>query len=282
MMKDFAAFILSHGRPNNIRTFDTLRKHGYTGDIFIIIDDQDDKADEYTKAYGSIVKQFNKQEYIESADEGDITGDHRAPLFARNATFDIAKELGIKYFIQLDDDYSNFSFRFDCRGTYKHKTTRNLDHILEVLLDFYKNTPTTSLALAQGGDFIGGVEGTFAKSVTLKRKAMNSFLCSTERPFKFVGKLNDDVNTYVTLGSRGVLFFTFNHLSLQQAQTQKNEGGMTDIYLASGTYMKSFISVMMHPSSVKITMMGNVDLRIHHMVSWNKTCPKIIREEHKK
>ena len=34
------------------------------------------------------------------------------------------------------------------------------------------------------------------------------FFCKTDRPFKFVGRMNDDVNTYVSLGDKGNLFFT--------------------------------------------------------------------------
>ena len=39
--KNYAVFILSHGRPDNVITYQTLRKCGYTGRIFIIVDDED-------------------------------------------------------------------------------------------------------------------------------------------------------------------------------------------------------------------------------------------------
>ena len=32
-MEDFAIFILTHGRPNNVITYNTLKTSGYTGDI---------------------------------------------------------------------------------------------------------------------------------------------------------------------------------------------------------------------------------------------------------
>lgn len=56
-------------------------------------------------------------------------------------------------------------------------------------------------------------------------------------PFKFFGKINEDVNTYTLLGSRGNLFFQIPHVSLNQVTTQQSNGGMTDIYLDSGTYV---------------------------------------------
>ena len=35
---DFAVFILTHGRANNVKTYATLRNSGYTGKIYLILD----------------------------------------------------------------------------------------------------------------------------------------------------------------------------------------------------------------------------------------------------
>ena len=111
---------------------------------------------------------------------------------------------------------------------------------------------------------------------------MNSFICSTDRPFKFIGAMNEDVNTYTTLGSRGELFFTYTSVQLNQAATQSQKGGITDMYLKYGTYTKSFTTVMMMPSSVKVTMMSTSNPRLHHKIKWNNTVPKILSEEQRK
>ena len=52
---------------------------------------------------------------------------------------------------------------------------------------------------------------------------MNSFFCSTKRPFKFLGTINEDVNIYTRLGSIGDLFFTVPNVSLKQTDTQSNK-----------------------------------------------------------
>ncbi|EFC6976332.1 hypothetical protein DFZ72_21860 [Escherichia coli] len=39
MRDDFCAFILTHGRPDKVLTYRTLRRAGYTGKIFIVVDD---------------------------------------------------------------------------------------------------------------------------------------------------------------------------------------------------------------------------------------------------
>ena len=153
------------------------------------------------------------------------------------------------------------------------------------MLDFYINSNVTTIAMSQGGDFIGG-EGsgvaTKYKKGEFSRKAMNSFFCSTDRPFKFMGRINEDVNAYVSLGSTGSLFLTYPRIRLEQKQTQANSGGLTDIYLDLGTYIKSFYSVMYAPSCVKITEIGVSNRRLHHKIKWKNAVPMIMSESFKK
>lgn len=280
---DFCAMILTHGRPDRVYTFDTLRKHGYTGDIYLVIDDQDEAGDEYRRRYGDRVLTFSKAEVAPTFDEGDNFPGYRGVIYARNACFDLARQVGKTYFIQLDDDYLDFRYKTDDLGAFIHKDDiRDLDAIFGHLVECFKAMPVLSIALAQGGDFIGGADGSFATSRKPRRKAMNSFICSTERPFPFFGRINEDVNVYTTLGFRGGLFFTVCDLALQQKQTQSNAGGMTELYLDAGTYVKSFYSILYMPSSVKIAEMGSTHRRLHHRISWDNTVPMILDEAHKK
>ena len=277
MNDDFAVFILTHGRPTNVITLRTLKNCGYTGKIFLIIDDEDKKADDYFKLYGQeMVIQFDKKKYADECDECNNFDERRTITMARNACFDIAKSLGLTYFMQLDDDYTQFKFRFTNKLGYEAKI-KSIDRVFNSFIEFYKSTSILSLAFSQGGDHIGGFTQT-----KLKRKCMNSFLCSTDRPFKFVGAMNEDVNTYTTLGSRGNLFFTFTSVQLDQKPTQSQAGGISDMYLKYGTYCKAFTTVMNMPSSVKISMLHSSNPRVHHAIIWGNTVPKIISEELKK
>lgn len=113
MPNNFAVFILTHGRPDRVVTYDTLKRLGYTGKIYIVIDDQDDKREQYIEKFGDKVIVFNKIETAKTFDQGDNFEDMRAIVYARNACFDIAYILGIKYFVELDDDYVSFDWRFD-------------------------------------------------------------------------------------------------------------------------------------------------------------------------
>ncbi|RTQ01285.1 hypothetical protein EKN38_12985 [Enterobacter sp. WCHEn045836] len=278
MREDFCAFILTNGRPEKVYTYNLLKRSGYTGKIFIVIDDEDKTREQYLEKFGDQVLIFSKEEIASRFDEADNFGDRRSIFYARNACFELARLVGCKYFIQFDDDYKEFQFRVDKNLDRTYRLIDNLDDVLSAMLDYYISIPATTIAMAQGGDFLGDSDN----AAWLKRKAMNSFICSVERSFAFMGRINEDVSTYATLGRRGELFMTIGAVQLLQQQTQKSDGGMTELYLASGTYVKSFYSVMFAPSCVKISLMGSTHKRIHHQVSWNNAAVKILHEKHKK
>ena len=280
-MDDFVIFILSHGRANNVHTFKTLKKHGYTGKIIVVIDNEDKTSEDYYKNFDN-VEMFDKEKISKTFDEADNFGDRRAIVYARNACFEIAKEKGYEYFIQMDDDYTGFNYRIYNENNPKPKTIKNLDSVFLALLDFYKKTPFATISMAQGGDFIGGKNNRMAQRPTIYRKCMNSFICSTKRPFKFIGRINEDVNTYTHEQSKGLLMGTIPMVSLTQKTTQKNKGGMTDIYLDNGTYVKSFYTVIFSPSCCTIKPMGDTNKRLHHSINWENAVPKIIKETLKK
>lgn len=278
---DFAVLILSHGRANNVVTVKTLRQSGYTGRIYIVIDDQDDQADLYRKIYGENVIQFSKEEEAEHSDVMDSDNDMRIVLYARNKCHDIAKQLGLTYFLELDDDYIGFEYRFAKGKKLKGYRLTNFDEVCDWMITFLETSGALTVAFAQGGDFLGGVESSVYKN-RLTRKAMNSFFCKTDRPFKFLGRINEDVNAYTLLGSQGGLFFTVGQIMLDQVQTQKNERGLTDVYLKYGTYVKSFYTVMCMPSAVTVSLMGASHKRMHHKIRWDNCVPQIISEKWRK
>lgn len=281
MRDDFAVFILSHGRPNKVITTKTLEKCGYSGKWYIVVDNEDSTISEYQSLYGTDkIIIFDKLKSSKTFDTFDLSDNRKTIVYARNECFNIAKSLGLKYFLELDDDYCRFEYRYEENEKLMTQLITNLDEVVDAMIDFLCDTNACSVAFAQGGDLIGGKDGPRFKK-KLIRKAMNSFFCCTDKPFKFVGRINEDVNTYTTLGSRGDLFFTLTILDLVQLPTQSNSGGMSDVYLDLGTYTKSFYSVMTAPSCVKIDMMGTSHKRIHHKIEWDNCCPKIISDRFK-
>lgn len=282
MRKDFCIFILTHGRPNNIKTWEILDEFKYTGERFLIVDSLDKTLPEYKKKYKDKVIVFSKEDAARKFDEGDNFRGLKGVVYARNVCFDIARDLGFKYFSQFDDDYSGFYLRFNSEYKYGVWRAECLNEVFENLIQFLEKSSALSVCMSQGGDHIGGGEGSFGEVITARRKAMNTFVCSVDRPFQTPGRMNEDVNLYTGLGFRGNLFFTIVNTQVNQIETQKNPGGMTEAYLETGTYIKTFYSVLRLPSCIKVSTIGNSHLRIHHKISWNNCVPMILRENHRK
>jgi hypothetical protein len=287
MRDDFAAFILTHGRPDNQITLRSLRRYGYTGPVYFVIDDEDETGDQYRELYGDQVLTFSKAAVADSFDMLDnIENRHGAVVYARNACWQLAKDAGVRYFIQLDDDYPSFLYRRPGRKDgqlgYHGWVIRSMDDVLTAMIDFVASTGADALCMSQGGDHMGGADASVAKCARLWRKAMNSFVLDVERPFPFHGRINEDVNAYVSLGALGRLLFTYTPLQLNQVATQSSEGGLTDVYLDLGTYVKSFYTVLVAPSCVTIKAMGRTSPRIHHRVSWRHAVPKILAETNRR
>jgi hypothetical protein len=278
----FAVFILTYGRSEKVYTYNTLKKQNYTGHIYLVCSDDDSQLEQYKNNYDNVIV-FKKEDYKDKFDIGDNFNDDRVVVYARNAVFDIANKLSIKYFIVLDDDYTQFRYTRNSKLEYltKSKHILNLDIAFKNLFYYYKSTNAKTLCIAQGGDFIGGENSRVFKN-KLTRKAMNFFLCSTDRPFNFIGRINEDVNTYVRLGTKGDIFLTICDLRLEQLDTQSNTGGLTEFYLDGGTYIKSFYTVLFSPSCTKINLMGNKHKRLHHMIKWNNAVPVLLNEKYKK
>lgn len=273
-MDKFAVFILCHGRPDYNNTYKTLKRSGYTGKIYIILDNLDNSIEEYIKKYGyENVFVFNKSWVAMESDSMNNFGDRRATLFVRNASFSIAKELGLDYFLVLDDDYGSFCHkREECE-----RTSKRLDEVFTMFVEYLINTKIKCIAFSQGGDHIGG----FNPNRLCKRKVMNSFFCVTDRPFEYYGTMNDDVNMYLCNGAKGDIYITFYPFMLHQEMTQVVQEGLTESYQKYGTYVKSFYSVMCSPNSCAIQLMGDKEMRLHHRIKWNNAVPCIINDKYK-
>lgn len=283
----FGALILSGSRPDRVVTADSLRKYGYTGPICIVVDSLDATLEEYQARFGKeSVVVFDKPTAALDVDAMDNEPHYRGVVYARNQAFRIAKELGWTHFIMLDDDYTDWRYCFGSDRKYRNPRVRRLDQVFASLTAFLDATPAHTICMSQGGDLLGGADGHMMKSINLgrngKRKAMNTFVCRTDRPFKFFGRLNEDVNAYVMLGAIGVLMFTTNIVKINQFQTQTNAGGLTELYRDSGTYVKSFYSVIGAPSCVRVYPLNTKYPRWHHRISWRYAVPKILPESARK
>lgn len=274
--KDFAVFILSHGRADTISTYRALRDGGYTGRTYVVIDNEDDQEELYRQKFGDDIIQFDKRDYLEKTDLGDLDTDRRIGVFARNFIQDEAKRLGYKFHLQLDDDVHGFTYRFAQGKVLRALHCSHLDEVFSGMVEYMKETPITSLSFALSAYNMGGVDGSINEGMT--RKTMTTFLMRADDVQYFHMRMNDDITTSLINGMRGKLYYSYLPIEVEVDKTQVKAGGMTDIYQKNGTYRKSFYSVMCCPSCVKVSAMGITDYRIHHTISWNNAVPKLLSE----
>ena len=281
MRDDFAVIIPTYGRAGRVYTIHSLRRQGYTGPIYLLCDDEDVQLEEYKSLHPGRVLVFSKKDYEGKFDKMDNFGRRNVVVYARNAIYDAAKSVGLRYIAVMDDDYRGFSYRVDKNYEYiSSRRIRSLDKVFDACINFLISSGVKTICSAQGGDFIGGADNySLAIKKEPKRKAMNLFFFDVENPMEFMGTINEDLTASIAEGIAGNVVLTTPLFSLEQHKTQTNAGGLTDIYLDLGTYVKSFYSVMYAPSAVKVsTLRGQRYVRFHHQVDWNACVPKILRE----
>ena len=280
---DYAVFILTHGRPELQHTYKSLRKYGYEGPVYFVVDDLDKTIDQYREKYGDKVVVFDKKEWQKKTDTMDAENRLDVVVYARNAVFQIARDLGYRYFVVLDDDYKNYEHRYEEDNKLKTITPKHLGRAFEASFKFLIDSGILCYSWEQGGDFIGGLNTRFRQRCV--RKIMNTYFFDAEKPVIFKGTINEDMVASLYHGMRGDVIISSCDMSIQQMQTQKQSGGLTDAYLYYGTYVKSFYAVIMNPSCVKVAAMGDPKsghYRMHHRVRYDLSCPVIISDKYKK
>ena len=111
-------------------------------------------------------------------------------------------------------------------------------------------------------------KNSFTDSQAIRARSVRRCLFLRKDPLRILGI----TNTKCRCGTQ----------ALHQKATQTNKGGMSDVYLDSGTYLKSFYSVIFAPSCVRVGMMGSHHKILHHKITWNNCTPVILNEKHKK
>lgn len=279
--KQFAIFILSHKRADDVKTAKMLSKSNYKGDWYIVIDNEDDQEDIYRRKYGERIIQFDKKAEADMTDTGDAGNDRRCGVFARNAIQRIAREMGYKCHLQLDDDFSQFSYRMVEGNRLASKKVENVDELLFAMFEFLMETKITDLSFGLSSYYLGGIKSKNYENGLIP-KTMGSFMLKADDPIAFKMRMNDDITSTAHAWSRGKMCFSVMECQVETPPTQKQKGGMTDIYTDNGTYAKSFYSVLMCPSFMRVAQQGIKNFRIHHETDWGRCCPCIISDKWKK
>lgn len=277
MRDDFAVLIITHGRPDNQLTLSCLQKLGYNGKLYLVVDDEDKTMDKYIEKYGAdMVKVFHKVPWFDIGD--NFYEQKNSSVFARNECFKIARDLGLKYFLELDDDFTRMAIRYNDGGALKEHKPKDIGKLFDIFIEYLELEPITCLGFSTEVSMIGGVDGEFAKGIT--RRVRNTFFCKVDKPFEFKGRF-EDISTPAWYNSIGHIFMSITAVMISTLDKEKNHGGMAEMKNQNISYFERFYGVMWMPSAIKIRRMDGEGNHKEN-VSWNNVVPKIISERWKK
>ena len=150
----------------------------------------------------------------------------RQALFMPEMPFGILLNPRALYFAVADDDYSGLEYRITPSGDYRPKRVFNADDLFAAYVAFLRRSGADVICFAQGGDYIGGKDGSNVKNgFRVLRKMMNWYFFDADKPVYFTGVLNDDLNSSLTNAIEGKKIFTSTMNSIVQAETQSSKGG---------------------------------------------------------
>lgn len=279
MRDDFAVFIITHKRLKQ-DTYELLKKYNYTGKLYFLCDNMDDTRFEIIKRYGSKnVIIFDKKAYLPEVDTMTNREYWDSPVFVERFMYDIADIYGINYFIRCDDDITDFSYRYVEDGSLKQRKVKNIDAVFEAIVEYMEKAKIVCLSPAQSAAYIGGLAGNYSKGFDYKYSQM--VFCNTKLPIEWKGFSSSDFLSIFEAALTGRPAFRIYPLSITSPQRGSNAGGMKTVYEKDkGFYMSNFLATIIHPSSSKIVIGGEGEIKGN--TEYNYIFPKIISESYKK
>ena len=234
-MNECAIFILSNGRPDKVKTYDYL-KTSFSGDVYILCDDQDETLPDYKDKFGSKVIVFDKDEWVKKSDPMDNFNSKKSVLYARNAVFEIADAMGYRYFAMADDDIKDLQFRYEQDGKLLAKPVSNLDKVIGYIVQLMNDTAISYFSFGTDKNFIGGVQNrNFQKKVI--DKVYNFIICKSGQQHSYKGIMNEDEIHNVLSLSTGVLLKSLTSIQIVMEPVGKAEtGGNSETYKENGYY----------------------------------------------
>lgn len=275
---EFAIFILSHGRADTMTSWNTLRECGYTGQIFVVIDTEDDQRDRYIENFGAEnVKIFDKDDYIDTFDSFDNFRKKSAVIFARLASQDMAAKMGLKYYAQFDDDLDQMYFRWAEGETLKGCKVKSFDSVVAAMCEFMEvNENIAMLALGTQAMTIGGANGNFKRGLAWMGSCV--FFLKTERHVPWCCTINEDNCTQIRLAMDGKMSFS---LSSIVTMDKEFDGGMQAAY-SDGKWQHNFARVLLAPSACYIGSKRLKNGQVKVVTKGERIFPKILSDKYKK
>lgn len=249
-----AVFIISHERADTLTTWQCLKRSGYTGPIYIVIDNRDSQQDKYKANYGDAVLVFDKDDYA-WVDVGDNQNNLNSPVVPKAAVFDFAKKLGAENVVICDDDIEDFRLRcYDDAGhlkKYKTQSYRVMDSLFDACFEFMSCSKTNIVM-----SFLP-IEKMFPDTMKkIIRQGTNVFLFKTSFGFRFRGRFYDDGIFSFEQNYTGNVVLTAQEVNFESKtfESSNNTGGLNEAYSKTSGYARRFYHLMASPSDAPMSV----------------------------
>ena len=282
----YAVFILTHKRPYTQDTLNALRNAGYTGDIYLVIDDEDSTQDEYIQNFNAgaydctDVLIFNKEVYRQTVDTG-VTENVSSAVFARNFIEDIAKYFELDCFAMADDDAMKFRHRYVENDVLKSDLVTDMDSVLRAYFDYILTTNICTTSFGLPSSYIGGIKGLSYRIITDRaRLCFCFFLRNAHIDVDWRLALFEDWVSAVESNRKGNIFVQAFPIQADFKPMMSNaQGGHEELYNVGGKFKKVAFPLMYLPDCTYISLRKG---DFNPVILQDRMMPKIISGRYKK
>jgi hypothetical protein len=271
-------FIPSYHRAKNLKTVRYFVGIGWDPKkIHVFIDSEADDILEYHDEAERVKFHLHVFDMQEAREKYDYvhrpSTSRRSAGQARNMFYDKAKELGISFYMVQDDDTSNYEIkRF---GRYQRKALYSeIYNTFEAIKIFMKKRRIGLFGISQTGDFIGG-----ENKKLLRNKVMNTTFVLPKYIYRGErGYGDDDTSQFVCIMNQGLFTGSLGEgLVLQQTQSAKQPGGLTELYNECKLLNKAMICPIQFPSSIHAEKQKKNGARLHHHIKSRYLYPRLLK-----
>lgn len=243
---DFAVFIISHERVDRVESYTTLRNAGYTGKIYVVVDNEDTQLRRYLNSFINVLV-YNKQLKINSTDTLTDKESRSSAVFARNAVEFYAKHLKLDAFAVFDDDITNLRLRWEEDGSYKsRKLCSGLDDVMSWYAQYLIDSDIATLSFENCMFYVGGVDN---NKIANERWTYQIHIRNTKFPVDWHSIINEDIITEISTAVRGYIWWSLPHIVYEAVAMNDKEGGNKANYDKFSEFRRAMFATVANPSS---------------------------------
>lgn len=138
MRSDFAYFIASYNKPENLLTYKCLQNLNIKYPIYIVVGNDDPQLDRYKELYNNLII-YNKND-IEIDKIGRYRISSKICTYSRVAIEEYAKVHGIRYICYMFDDIKSMALRYEKDGKIAGISTFYLDDLMDMYIEFLNSS----------------------------------------------------------------------------------------------------------------------------------------------